>query len=89
MLVCKKYSRNIGEYNMKINETVTTNCKLKHTFLFVELIMLSILIQVDIYIALNSIVLENKEIFQLIVLSVVNPITELVCTLVAIIMYII
>ena len=84
MLVCKKYSRNIGEYNMK-----TTNCKLKHTFLFVELIMLSILIQVAIYIALDSIVLENKEIFQLIVLSVANPITELVCTLVAIIMYII
>ncbi|WP_347000177.1 hypothetical protein [Bacteroides cellulosilyticus] len=74
---------------MATNEVTATKCKSKHSFLFVGLIALCILIQVIIYITLGSTELEGVNIFQLIILSVINPITALVCTLVATIMYII
>ena len=71
---------------MATNEVTATKCKSKHSFLFVGLIALCILIQV---ITLGSTELKGVNIFQLIILSVINPITALVCTLVATIMYII
>lgn len=72
---------------MKTNEVTTAKRKSNHSFLFVGLAALCIVIQIIMYTFLDPIEPEGLKNFQLIILSVVNPIAALIRTLIATIMH--
>lgn len=71
---------------MKTNEVSDTKRKSNHYFLFGGLAVLCIMIQIMIYMNSDSVQSEGIDILQLIILSIINPITALIYTLVAAIM---
>ena len=66
---------------MKTNEVTTEKRKSNHSFLFVGLAVLCIVVQIIMC------TIQGLQIFQLIVLSVVNPIAGLIYTLITTIMH--
>lgn len=72
---------------MKTNEVTTEKRKSNHSFLFVGLAVLCIVVQIIMCTILGPIKSEGLQIFQLIILSVVNPIAGLIYTLITTIMH--
>ena len=72
---------------MKTNEATTAKRKSNLSFLFVGLVVLCIVVQIIMYTFSDPIEPEGSKTFQLIILSVINPIAALIRTLIETIMH--
>lgn len=75
---------------MKTNEVATASQKLKNPLLFAGLVVLCIaVIQIALYVIVDSVGWAEMTLSQLIFASIVNPIALWISALVAIVMYLI
>lgn len=72
---------------METNEATTAKRKSNLSFLFVGLVVLCIVVQIIMYTFSDPIEPEGLKTFQLIILSVINPIAALIRTLIETIMH--